>query len=73
MRRAEREIVASRRRSRRRQSRRQPKSLKSLAGTVPSKSERGPEFLRKTVASDICAMAPILKKKWPKRPSKLTI
>ena len=35
--------------------------LANLGGTVPPKSERGPEFLRKTVASDIPRWAPILK------------
>ncbi len=35
--------------------------LGKLGGTVPPKSERGPEFLRKTVASDIPRWAPILK------------
>jgi tripartite-type tricarboxylate transporter receptor subunit TctC len=34
--------------------------LGKLGGTVPPKSERGPEFLRKTVASDIPRWAPIL-------------
>ena len=35
--------------------------LGKLGGTVPPKSERGPEFLRKTVASDIPRWAPTLK------------
>jgi putative tricarboxylic transport membrane protein len=35
--------------------------LANLGGTVPPKSERGPEYLRKTVASDIPRWAPILK------------
>src|SRR5262245_1729026 len=35
--------------------------LGKLGGTVPPKSERGPEFLRKAVASDIPRWAPILK------------
>lgn len=35
--------------------------LGKLGGTVPPKSERGPEYLRKTVASDIPRWAPILK------------
>jgi len=35
--------------------------LEKLGGTVPPKSERGPEYLRKTVASDIPRWAPILK------------
>ena len=35
--------------------------LANLGGTVPPKSERGPEFLRKIVASDIPRWAPILK------------
>lgn len=35
--------------------------LGKLGGTVPQKSERGPDFLRKTVASDIPRWAPILK------------
>jgi len=35
--------------------------LAKLGGTMPPKSERGPEFLRKTVASDIPRWAPILK------------
>ena len=35
--------------------------LGKLGGTVPPKSERRPEFLRKTVASDIPRWAPILK------------
>ncbi len=35
--------------------------LGKLGGTVPPKSERGPEFLRKTVASDIPRWAPILR------------
>jgi tripartite-type tricarboxylate transporter receptor subunit TctC len=35
--------------------------LANLGGTVPPKSERGPEFLRKTVASDIPRWALILK------------
>lgn len=35
--------------------------LGKLGGTVPPKAERGPEFLRKTVASDIPRWAPILK------------
>jgi tripartite-type tricarboxylate transporter receptor subunit TctC len=35
--------------------------LANLGGTVPPKSERGPEFLRKTVASDIPRWASILK------------
>ena len=34
---------------------------RKLGGTVPPKSERGPEYLRKTVASDIPRWAPILK------------
>lgn len=35
--------------------------LGNLGGTVPPKAERGPDFLRKTVASDIPRWAPILK------------
>jgi tripartite-type tricarboxylate transporter receptor subunit TctC len=35
--------------------------LGKLGGTVPPKAERGPEYLRKTVASDIPRWAPILK------------
>ena len=35
--------------------------LGKLGGTVPPKAERGPDFLRKTVASDIPRWAPILK------------
>jgi tripartite-type tricarboxylate transporter receptor subunit TctC len=35
--------------------------LGKLGGTVPPKAERGPEFLRRTVASDIPRWAPILK------------
>jgi putative tricarboxylic transport membrane protein len=35
--------------------------LANLGGTVPPKPERGPEYLRKTVASDIPRWAPILK------------
>jgi tripartite-type tricarboxylate transporter receptor subunit TctC len=35
--------------------------LAKLGGTVPPKSERGPDYLRKTVASDIPRWAPILK------------
>lgn len=35
--------------------------LAKLGGTVPPKAERGPEFLRKTVAADIPRWAPILK------------
>jgi tripartite-type tricarboxylate transporter receptor subunit TctC len=35
--------------------------LGKLGGTVPPKAERGPEHLRKTVASDIPRWAPILK------------
>src|SRR5215510_1271013 len=35
--------------------------LGKLGGTVPPKSERGPAYLRKTVASDIPRWAPILK------------
>ena len=35
--------------------------LGKLGGTVPPKSERGPEYLRKTVASDIPRWAPTLK------------
>ena len=35
--------------------------LGKLGGTVPPKSERGPEFLKKTVAQDIIYWAPILK------------
>ena len=35
--------------------------LEKLGGTVPPKSERGPDYLRKTVASDIPRWAPILK------------
>ena len=35
--------------------------LGNLGGTVPPKAERGPEFLRKTVAADIPRWAPILK------------
>jgi tripartite-type tricarboxylate transporter receptor subunit TctC len=35
--------------------------LGKLGGTVPPKAERGPEFLRKAVASDIPRWAPILK------------
>ncbi|MBV9348590.1 MAG: tripartite tricarboxylate transporter substrate binding protein BugD [Pseudolabrys sp.] len=35
--------------------------LGKLGGTVPPKAERGPEVLRKTVASDIPRWAPILK------------
>jgi tripartite-type tricarboxylate transporter receptor subunit TctC len=35
--------------------------LGKLGGTVPPKPERGPEFLRKTVASDIPRWALILK------------
>jgi putative tricarboxylic transport membrane protein len=35
--------------------------LAKLGGTVPPKAERGPEHLRKTVASDIPRWAPILK------------
>lgn len=35
--------------------------LGKLGGTVPAKAERGPDFLRKTVASDIPRWAPILK------------
>ncbi len=35
--------------------------LGKLGGTVPPKAERGPEFLRKTVAADIIRWAPILK------------
>ena len=34
--------------------------LGKLGGTVPSKGERGPDYLRKTVASDIPRWAPIL-------------
>ena len=37
------------------------KKLGNLGGTVPPKSERGPDHLRKTVASDIPRWAPILK------------
>ena len=35
--------------------------LANLGGTVPPKAERGPEHLKKTVASDIPRWAPILK------------
>ena len=35
--------------------------LGKLGGTVPPKAERGPEYLRKTVAKDIVYWAPILK------------
>jgi tripartite-type tricarboxylate transporter receptor subunit TctC len=35
--------------------------LANLGGTVPPKAERGPDHLRKTVASDIPRWAPILK------------
>lgn len=35
--------------------------LGKLGGTVPPKAERGPDFLRKTVAADIPRWAPILK------------
>jgi len=35
--------------------------LGKLGGTVPPKAERGPDYLRKTVASDIPRWAPILK------------
>ena len=35
--------------------------LGNLGGTVPPKAERGPDFLRKTVAADIPRWAPILK------------
>ncbi|MFN3657350.1 MAG: Bug family tripartite tricarboxylate transporter substrate binding protein [Pseudolabrys sp.] len=35
--------------------------LARLGATVPPKAERGPEFLRKTIASDIPRWAPILK------------
>lgn len=35
--------------------------LGKLGGTVPPKSERGPDYLRKAVASDIPRWAPILK------------
>ena len=35
--------------------------LGNLGGTVPPKAERGPDHLRKTVASDIPRWAPILK------------
>jgi tripartite-type tricarboxylate transporter receptor subunit TctC len=35
--------------------------LGKLGGTVPPKAERGPEFLKKTVAQDIIYWAPILK------------
>jgi len=35
--------------------------LGKLGGTVPPKAERGPEHLRRTVASDITRWAPILK------------
>jgi putative tricarboxylic transport membrane protein len=35
--------------------------LAMLGGTVPAKSERGPDYLRKTVAADIPRWAPILK------------
>ncbi len=35
--------------------------LGKLGGTVPPKAERGPEYLRKTVAKDIIYWAPILK------------
>ena len=37
------------------------KKLGKLGGTVPPKAERGPDHLRKTVASDIPRWAPILK------------
>jgi len=35
--------------------------LGKLGGTVPPKAERGPDYLRKTVANDIVYWAPILK------------
>src|SRR5262249_42675698 len=35
--------------------------LGKLGGTVPPKAERGPDYLRKTVGSDIRRGAPILK------------
>ena len=40
---------------------RDSREARKLGGTVPPKSERGPEYLRKTVASDIPRWAPILK------------
>ena len=35
--------------------------LGKLGGTVPPKAERGPDYLKKTVARDIIYWAPILK------------